>query len=82
VLVTEAHKTALDILSVDLAPRASGKLPTVRSLKIAELDQGDWRIGIAFKMAGLAHHKRHQLRVRACSPGSDVMMAKMRRLSR
>ena len=60
-LVTETHDTAFDILLIDLATRASGKLPAVRSLKVAELDDGHRGVGVAFKMAGLADHERHQL---------------------
>lgn len=61
VLVTEAYTTALDIFFVDLAPRASGKSPAIRSLEVAELDHGNRRVGIALEMASLAYHKRHQL---------------------
>ena len=57
--ITEANFTVLDIFLIDLAPRASGKSPAVRSLKVAELDDGNRGVGVAFKMAGLADHERH-----------------------
>ena len=60
-LVAEAHHPTLDILLVDPATRASGKLPAVGSLIVAELDDRNRGVGVTFKMACLAYHKRHQL---------------------
>jgi hypothetical protein len=65
VLVAEAYDTGLDILFIDLAPRASGKLPAVGSLEIAELNDRDRRVGDAFEVAGLLDHALHQFRL-AC----------------
>ena len=61
VLVTEAHHATLDILFIDLAPRASGKSPAVRSLKVAEFNEGNRGLGITLEMPGLGYNRRHQL---------------------
>ncbi len=62
VLITEAHQTCLHVLFIDLAPRASGKSPAVRSLKVAEFDDNDRGVGISLEVAGLSDHGIHQRR--------------------
>ena len=58
--VAKADLPVLYVRFLDLAPRASGESPTERSLKVAELDDGDGCIGIALEVAGLSHHGVHQ----------------------
>lgn len=59
-LVAKAHQPVLDIFLIDLATRASGKAPAVWSLIVAEFDDRDQGIGVAFEMARIAYNKRHQ----------------------
>ena len=51
--ITETYNTGLGVGRFDLARRASGKSPTVRSLEIAEFDERDGRVGIPLKVARL-----------------------------
>ena len=51
--ITKAHNPRLDVGFLNLARRASGKSPAIRSLKIAELDEGDGRVRIPLKVARL-----------------------------
>ena len=63
-------KTNLAILNVsffDLTPRASGKSPAERSLKIAELDQRHGSFRITSKMTCLGYQVRHHFGIPAPS---------------
>ncbi|MBN1454175.1 MAG: hypothetical protein JW963_24370 [Anaerolineales bacterium] len=51
--ISQLDLAILYVLFFDLTPRVSGESPAVRSLEIAELDQGHRGIWIAFKMPGL-----------------------------
>ncbi len=58
--VAKTNYSRLHVRFFNLAPRASGKSPTKRSLKVAELDNGDRRIGLTSEMARLFNHTVHQ----------------------
>ena len=58
--VTKAHFPRLDVLLIDLAPRASGVSPAERSLEVAELDQRDRGSRVALKVHGLRDQGLHQ----------------------
>jgi hypothetical protein len=59
--VSDSDQTGVDIFCDDLATRASGMTPAVRSLKVAELDQRDRRLGIAFEVPRLGDQGRHDI---------------------
>jgi len=58
VLESETDLSRFDVLLFDLATRAKRKLAAVRSLKVAELDERDFRIRIAEGAAGSGHRAR------------------------
>ena len=59
-LVAQPDYAFLDVLLIDLARRASGESPAVRSLEVAKLDDRHRGIGIPFKVAGLGDDRGHQ----------------------
>ena len=60
--VPQANFPGLDVRFINLASRASGESPAVGSLKVAEFDDGDGRVGIASEMARLGHQAVHHRR--------------------
>jgi hypothetical protein len=59
VQVAKAGLARFDVRLIDLALRASGKTPAVWSLEVAEFDDGNRRLSISLKVAGLGHDSRH-----------------------
>ena len=57
--ISDAHLALCYVGFFDLTTRVSGKFATIRSLKIAELNDGDRCFGIAFEMASFANQERH-----------------------
>jgi len=57
--VSEANFTRLNVSFIDLTPRVSGKSAAVWSLIIAELDQRDRGVRIAFEVVGLTDQEFH-----------------------
>ena len=58
--VAKTNQSILNVRFIDLAPRASGESPAERSLEVAELDDGDGRIGVSPKVTSLSRHGVHQ----------------------
>jgi hypothetical protein len=52
-LITKPHDAGLDVRFFDLTRRVRSKSAAVRSLKIAELEHRDRRVGVTFEMPGL-----------------------------
>lgn len=57
-LIADPNLSVGNILLCNLTTRASGIMPTKRSLKVAELNQRHWRIGLAAPMPSLTDQVR------------------------
>lgn len=57
--VAMTHNACFYVDFIDLATRASCETLAVRSLEIAEFDNGHRRVGIAFEVTSLGNHLSH-----------------------